>query len=81
MPHIKQPLQQVSLSIKVNKYKKLVFSFVCKVMEYPQTHTQKLNMSKEKKTFLYHPIPLNSGTTPLDENIYHSFVALTLIGG
>ena len=41
MPHIEQPLQLTILSIKVNKYKKVFFSFVFKVMEYPQTHTHR----------------------------------------
>ena len=27
------------------------------------------------------PSPLISGMTPLEENFYHSFAALTLIGG
>ena len=49
MPHIEQPLQPIILSVKVNKYKQLFFSFVFKVMEYPQTHTQKFNLNQEKK--------------------------------
>ena len=50
MPHIEQPLLLIILSIKVNKYKKLFsFTFVFKVMEYPQTHTQKFNLNQEKK--------------------------------
>ena len=72
MPHIEQPLQLIILSIKINKYKKFFFSFVFKVMEYPQTRTQKFNLNQEKKIF--------SGMTPLDENFYHSFAALTLKG-
>ena len=48
MPHIEQSLL-IILSIKVNKYKKFFFSFVFKVMEYPQTHTQKFNLNQEKK--------------------------------
>ena len=60
------------------------FSFVFKVMEYPEAHTQKFNVNKEKNDFLCHPfpfwrggggccnnpppLPLMSGTTPLDEN-------------
>ena len=54
MPHIEQPLQLIILSIKVNKYKKLFFfSFVFKVMEYPQTHTQKFNINQEKKMIFF----------------------------
>ena len=78
-----------------NKYKVIFFSFVLKVMEYSQTHTQKFNLNQEKKRFslpppsssggggglLQSPSPLISGITPLEENFYHSFVALTLIGG
>ena len=93
MPHIEQPLQPIILSIKVNKYKQLFFSFVFKVMEYPQTHTQKFNLNQGEKRFSLPPPPLHeagvvatpspliSGMTPLEENFYHSFVALTLIGG
>ena len=44
MLHIEQPLQLIILSIKVNKYKQLFFSFVFKVIEYPKTHTQKFNL-------------------------------------
>ena len=96
MPHIEQPLQLIILSIKVNKYKKLIiFSSVFKVMEYPQTHTHKFNLNLEKKRFSLPPPPfwrgggggavatpllLISGMTPLGENFYHSFLALTLIG-
>ena len=62
-------------------------------MEYPQTHTQKFNLNQEKKNFfatpspsgggkvVATPSPLISGMTPLEENFYHSFVALTPIGG
>ena len=78
MPHTEQPLQPIILSVKVNKYKQLFFSFVFKVMEYPQTHTQKFNLNQEKKNnFLCHlpfwgggggvvatPSPLISGMTP-----------------
>ena len=93
MPHIEQPLQLTILSIKVNKYKKFIFfSFVFKVMEYPQIHTQKFNLNQEKKTIFFATPPLleeggggllqpPSPLIPLDENFYHSFVALTLIGG
>ena len=49
MPQLEQPLQPIILSIKVNKYKELFFSFVFKVMEYLQTHTQKFNLNQEKK--------------------------------
>ena len=60
-------------------------------MEYPQTHTQKFNLNQEKNDFLCHPSPsgggllqppspLIFGLTPLDENFYHCFVALSLIG-
>ena len=46
-------------------------------MEYLQTCTQKFNLDQEKKLFsLQPPSPLNSGMIPLDENFYHSFVAL-----
>ena len=41
-------------------------------MEYLQTHTL---------IFFATPLPHISGITPLEENFYHSFVALTLIGG
>ena len=92
MPHIEQPLQLIILSIKVNKYKKLFFfSFVFKVMEYPQTHKQNFYPKPRKKRILS-AIPSPSGGggivaipspnfwyDPLDENFYHSFVALTLI--
>ena len=63
-------------------------------MEYPQTHTQKFNLKQVKKMIFFAtpfpsgsrgvvatPLPLISGMTPLDVNFYHSFVALTLIGG
>ena len=96
MPHTEHPLQLIILSIKVNKYKELFFfSFVFKVIQYPQTHAQKFNLNQEKKKiFSATPSPsgggggvvatpstLISGMTPLDEIFYHSFVALTLIGG
>ena len=97
MPHIKQPLQLIILSIEINKYIKLLFfikKFVFKVMEYPQTRTQEFNVNQEKKDslppppllgggggLLQPPSPLISGMTPLDENFYRSYVALTLIGG
>ena len=62
MPHIEQLLQLIILSIKVNKYKKLIFfSFVFKVMEYPQTHTQKFDLNQEKMAFSAHPLPFWRG--------------------
>ena len=61
MPHIEQPLQPIILSIKVNKYKQLFFSFVFKVMEYPQTHTQKFNLNQGKKRFSLPSPPLHEG--------------------
>ena len=76
MPQIEQPLQLIILSINVNKYKKIgCFSFVFKVMEYPQTRTQKFNLNQEKKRFSLPPPsrlegvattppPLISGMTP-----------------
>ena len=65
-------------------------------MEYPQIRTYKFNLNQEKKKIFSatpfpfpfwregsccSPLPLISGMTPLDENFYHSFVALTLKGG
>ena len=64
-------------------------------MDYPQTRTQNFNLNQEKKWFSLPPPPLlegrllqppspallMSGMTPLEENFYHSFVALTLKGG
>ena len=62
-------------------------------MEYPQSHTQKFNLNQEKTMIFFatpspsggggccNPLPLISGMTPLEENVYHSFVALTLISG
>ena len=49
MPHIEQPLQLIAFAIKVNKHKKFFFSFVFKVMDYPQTRTQNFNLNQEKK--------------------------------
>ena len=73
MPHIEQPLQLTILSIKVNKYKKFIFfSFVFKVMEYPQIHTQKFNLNQEKNRFSLPPPPLleegGAVATPLPSN-------------
>ena len=54
-----------------------MFSFVFKVMEYPQTRTQKFNLNQEKNALLCHPLqfrkggavatPLVFGMTPLDK--------------
>ena len=61
-------------------------------MEYPQTDTQKFNLNQEKKKIFFatpspsiegrllQP-PLISRMTPLEQNFYHNFVALTHIGG
>ena len=61
-------------------------------MEYPQTHTE-ISPKPRKKLFslpppspsgggvVATPLPLISGMIPLDENFYHSFLVLTLIGG
>ena len=62
MPHMEQPLQLIILSIKVNKYKKLIFPFVFKVMEYSQTYTQEFNLNQEKKKiFFATPSPSRGG--------------------
>ena len=77
--HIEQSLQLIILSIKVTK----------KVMEYPQTRTQKLSLNQAKMIFsatptppggggLLQPLLLISGMTPLDKNFCSKSVALTL---
>ena len=63
---------------------------------HTHTHTQNFNLNQEKKWFslpppppldggggglLQPPSPLITGMTHLDENFYHSLVALTLKGG
>ena len=95
MPHIEQPLQLIILFIKVNKYKKLIFFhlFLKSWNTRKHTHTQKLNLNQEKKMIFFatpspsgggggllQPLPPNFWNDPLEENFYHSFVALILIG-
>ena len=48
-------------------------------MEYRQIRIQKFNLNQEKNDFLCHP--LTFWYDHLDENFYHSFVALILKGG
>ena len=58
MTHIEQPLQLIILSIKVTK----------KVVEYPQTRTQKISLNQEKMIFSAIPTPSGGGgavATPL----------------
>ena len=51
--------------------KVIFFSIVFKVMEYPQTRTQKFNLNQEKNDYLWHPLPFwrgGCGCSPLPPN-------------
>ena len=62
MPHIEQPLQLTIFFYKSQQIQKVnFFKFVFKVMEYPQTHTQKFNLNQEKYICFFSATPSPSG--------------------
>ena len=75
MPHQCRTTITTDYFIKKNQQIQLFFSFVFKVMEYSQTHTQKFNLNQEKNDFLLPLPPLLEGggvvATPLPPNFWN----------